>query len=926
MNASPQPKDTPAASREAGDALTLARRINHDLRSPLGAISTMAELLSEVLAKELPKHQSLVAPIVESAAQMHDLIKNITLVLRATYGDGNAPSMTDLDTVLDVATAKVEGARQKAGAQIQTPAEWPSVPGDYDWLVALWVHLLSNAIKHGGPHIEAGWEAAGAGAYRFWVRDDGTGLTPERSKNPFPAFEELHSAPSAGGLGLSVSRRLVELLGGTLSYQRLAGETTEFSFTLPSGTPTHSYVGDAQPANSAAEAALSPAKEITAAEISDLPGHGKENSLRQVLDALFSFVGLLTPDGLVLEANDAALNAASLKPEDVIGKRLADTYWWSYSPEVQRELQTAIETAAAGHVVHYEPKLRITPDLFVLTDFSLSPLINDRGELTHLIISGVDLTRNQEAESALAESELRFRTLANNMSQFAWMADAKGTVFWYNQRWFDYTGTTLESMQSGERYQVHHPDHRERVMTKFEHCVANGEVWEDTFPLRGADGEYRWFLSSAIPVHDASGKVVQWFGTNTDVTDQLATEEALRRASQAKDDFIAVLSHELRTPLNPALLIASEAATRQDLPEAVRADFEVIRSNIEVEARLIDDLLDLTRISRGKLPLVLSTVSADSLVLEAVANVRAEAAGKQVRLHLDLDPGRNFLQGDDVRLRQVLWNVLRNAVKFTPAGGQVTVTTRNTESAYQITVRDTGIGMTAEEIALAFEPFNQGEHATGNDRQRFGGLGLGLAISKMLVEQHGGKITASSKGRQRGTTVMVELPRSSGVPAAVDPAAVEDIPYPHSGSGGPLQLEHPMSILLVEDHEATRQTLAVLLERRGHLVTQADSVGSGYEQAKARSFDLLMSDIGLPDGRGDELMSRIRDLQPDLFGIALSGYGMEADIQRSRNAGFALHLTKPVPLQELDRALRRVNRWRNASTATALVSSLEDPV
>jgi CheY-like chemotaxis protein/nitrogen-specific signal transduction histidine kinase len=422
-------------------------------------------------------------------------------------------------------------------------------------------------------------------------------------------------------------------------------------------------------------------------------------------------------------------------------------------------------------------------------------------------------------------------------------------------------------------------------------------------------------------VHDSEGKVVQWFGTNTDITDQLATEEALRRASQAKDDFIAVLSHELRTPLNPALMIASEAATRENLSEDVRADFEVIRRNIEVEARLIDDLLDLTRISRGKLPLVLSTVSVDSLIIEALANVRSEADSKGVALDVKLEPGRTFLQGDDVRLRQVLWNVLRNAVKFTPSGGSIALSTRTVGSMFQITVKDSGIGMSMEELARVFEPFRQGEHSTEEGERRFGGLGLGLAISKLLVEQHGGKILARSGGRHCGTTVIIELPRSSAVPAAVEAPPEADSHY-HAGRDEEPGHEPSMSILLVEDHDATRQTLAALLERRGHRVTQADTVSTASDLAMNNTFDLLMSDIGLPDGRGDELMVRIRDAQPGMFAIALSGYGMESDIQRSRSAGFALHLTKPVSLQELEHAIRRISRWRSATGATSLATEV----
>lgn len=918
--------DETLRDQTAGDALTLARRINHDLRSPLGAITTTAELLDEILAAEMPQHQALVAPIMDSARHLEKLVKNLTFVLRATYAGSRRNQVVDMDSVIDTVMARVESVRHQAGSSVKFADQWPAVTGDFDCLMGIWENLLVNAITHGGKAISAGWaKAAGRGSLRFWVRDDGSGLSEPQTAEPFPPFETLHSHTGAGGLGLSIVRRLVELMNGRTGYQRLPGGLTEFSFELPSAPlPTSNVPDEGRSAPPDPGQGLRSAVDGgDALGLADGQVHEEGGHQSTVLDALFAFVGLLNADGVLLEVNSAALSAVSLRPEDVIGRPLEKTFWWSCSPATQAQLRDAVALAASGQPVNYESRLRVAPDIFILMDFSLAPLVDDKGHVSHLMLSGFDLTRNLKAERALAESELRFRTMANNMSQFAWMADAKGWIFWYNQRWFDYTGTTLQDMQGWQWRNVHHPDHIDRVVAKFQHCIETGEVWEDTFPLRGVNGEFRWFLSRAIPVHDDSGHVAQWFGTNTDITDQLATEEALRQASQAKDDFIAVLSHELRTPLNPVLLIASEAATRQDLSEAVRADFEVIRRNVEVEARLIDDLLDLTRISRGKLPLVMSNVSADAVILEALANVRGEALAKGVNLKISLDPARTYIEGDDVRLRQVLWNVLRNAVKFTPTKGTVTVTTRNTGAMFQIQVQDTGIGMTPVELERVFEPFSQGDHSMEEGLPRYGGLGLGLAISKMLVEQHGGHILAQSRGRQRGTLIVIELPRSSEVPATTDDVAEEGHVYAGGDAVTAAVNEAPMAILLVEDHDATRHTLAVLLERRGHHVTQAESVSAGYDHAMAGEFDLLMSDIGLPDGRGDELLVRIRETHPALFGIALSGYGMEADIQRSRKAGFALHLTKPVSLQELERALRRVSRWRNASSATSMNTATE---
>ncbi len=567
-----------------------------------------------------------------------------------------------------------------------------------------------------------------------------------------------------------------------------------------------------------------------------------------------------------------------------------------------------MEEAMGGRTGRFQgfcPTAKGTPKWW---DVAITAVNRDEGETPHLLSISRDITESKEAEIRLRESEQKFRLLANHMSQFAWIADAKGDIFWYNQRWFDYTGTTLEEMKGQGWQVVHHPDHLSRVLAKVERCFPAGILWEDTFPLRSRDGEYRWFLSQAIPIRDGSGEVIQWFGTNTDITPQIEAENALRKASQAKDDFIAVLSHELRTPLNPVLLVASAAVEREDLPEDVRKDFETIRKNVETEARLIDDLLDMTRILRGRMPLILTTVTVDSLLAETIAVLRNDAAAKEIELLTHFAPERLLLQGDEVRLQQILSNVIRNAIKFTPATGQIELSTESRKDRLLITVTDTGLGMTESEIERIFDPFSQGDHVGERNAQRFGGLGLGLAISKLLVEQHGGTIGAKSPGLGLGSTIEIDLPLSAAVPSTVEceTIAPEAAATESKSESTVVKSPRSMRILLIEDHDATRDTLALLLRRRGHTVVEASTINEGGIAAADGIYDLLMSDIGLPDGRGDELMMILRKNGFDAPAIALSGYGMEADLLRSRKAGFGLHLTKPVSIQELDRALARI--------------------
>lgn len=370
-------------------------------------------------------------------------------------------------------------------------------------------------------------------------------------------------------------------------------------------------------------------------------------------------------------------------------------------------------------------------------------------------------------------------------------------------------------------------------------------------------------------------------------------------ASRAKDDFLAMLSHELRTPLNPVLLISSEAENNRDLPPRVRTDFATIRKNIEVEARLIDDLLDLTRITRGKIILDKSLVQAHSILEDAIANVREEMNQKQLALDLKLNAARHTVFADAVRLQQVFSNLLKNAVKFTPQDGRITVESNATGDWFTVTITDTGIGLLPGEITTIFTAFSQGKNTKNGTTNRAGGLGLGLAISQKLTELHAGRILVSSGGRDQGSSFSVELP------LALEPSDDATVWPPPDSTGSSSAGKKNIRILLVEDHEPTRTALTHLLLRRSYKVTTAASIAEARTLAGTDSFNLLVSDIGLPDGNGYDLMYELKD-RFDLQGIALTGYGMEQDIARSQKAGFIVHLTKPVRADSLDNALAAV--------------------
>lgn len=368
--------------------------------------------------------------------------------------------------------------------------------------------------------------------------------------------------------------------------------------------------------------------------------------------------------------------------------------------------------------------------------------------------------------------------------------------------------------------------------------------------------------------------------------------ETAEQASRAKDDFLAALSHELRTPLNPVLLLTTDHANDPTLPEQLRQDFELIARNVSLEARLIDDLLDLTRITRGKLILELRSLDVHRAVREASATTRSDFAEKNIGLTIDLRATQYTVAADEVRFQQILWNVLKNAAKFTPSGGHVTMETFNDDGHIAVRITDSGVGMTGDELDRVFEAFRQGNHARPNSGHRFGGLGLGLAICRMLATAHGGTIIAESPGLGRGSSFTLSLPLAT---SPVAPRLASPLVPPTEPR------EAQPRVLLVEDHDATRLSLRRLLERRGYRVAAAASVAAARALLKSEIFDLLISDLGLPDGSGYELMALLRGTSTK--GIALSGYGMESDIAQSLESGFTQHLTKPVGVSALEAAL-----------------------
>jgi PAS domain S-box-containing protein len=403
---------------------------------------------------------------------------------------------------------------------------------------------------------------------------------------------------------------------------------------------------------------------------------------------------------------------------------------------------------------------------------------------------------------------------------------------------------------------------------------------------------------SGAPVRDRDGNIQGVVLVFRDFSDHKRSElelirakEAAEEANIAKDNFLATLSHELRTPLTPVLATLTAWETGGGCPAPFVPDVQMMRRNIDLEARLIDDLLDLTRIVRGKLSLNPEVADVHELMSSVASMYQSEIQTKKLQLTLQLDAKKHHVFADPARLQQVFWNILKNATKFTNQGGKIEISTRNEPDGQVVaSFRDDGIGITQDLLGRLFLPFEQGTHETV---RRYGGLGLGLAISKALMDAQGGSIAAESAGPGTGCRFTIGLP-------CVNAPDCKDVPS--------VSTEKPsrsLSILLVEDHADTARVMSRLLSSNGHKVQISDTVASALKIAGTNNLDMIISDIGLPDGTGIELIQEVRR-HSKIPAIALTGFGMEEDVAKCLEAGFNDHLTKPVNLQKLELVIRNL--------------------
>ncbi|HYG55149.1 MAG TPA: PAS domain S-box protein [Burkholderiales bacterium] len=491
--------------------------------------------------------------------------------------------------------------------------------------------------------------------------------------------------------------------------------------------------------------------------------------------------------------------------------------------------------------------------------------------------------RKEELVASLRESEEKLRLLADTIPQLAWMAQPDGHIFWYNRRWYEYTGTTAPEMEGWGWQSVHDPAVLPTVLERWKGSIASGKPFDMVFPLRGADGRFRPFLTRVAPLRGADERILYWFGTNTDISDIKRMEDALREADRRKDEFLATLAHELRNPLAPIRnSLELLKLPRVDAATARQAR-EMMERQVHSLVRLVDDLLDVARVMRGKIELRKAPVELATVVARAVETVQPLIDVQGHHLELDLPYESLLVDADAVRLAQVISNLLTNAARYTEPRGQIRLAAERQGDEAVLRVRDNGIGIAPEMLSQVFDLFVQGDHAFARAQ---GGLGIGLTLVKNLTQMHGGTVEAHSGGPGKGAEFVLRLPLVDRQPGEVGEPGGE---RPHESSA------RGRRVLIVDDNRDAAVSLATLLRHQGHDVQVAHDGPSALTLASSFVPYLVFLDLGMPDMDGYEVARRLRH-QPGLESVvlvALTGWGQEEARRRTAAAGFHHHLVKP---------------------------------
>jgi signal transduction histidine kinase/ActR/RegA family two-component response regulator len=624
-----------------------------------------------------------------------------------------------------------------------------------------------------------------------------------------------------------------------------------------------------------------------------------------------------TPEATVLAVNDAFLKASGRRREELVGASLFAAF--PRNPDDPADTgesdlrQSLARVAATGKVdtlpaQRYPIRVQLPNGKVVFEerfwDAVSTPIFDADGKILCISHTTSDVTERVRAVAAIRESEARFRALTHASADVIYRMSPD----WTELRQLEGRGFIKDTADPRRLWLDEYVPQEDQPMVHAEiaDAIRHKRVFELEHRVRRVDGSQGWTLSRAVPMFREDGEVDEWIGAASDITERKVAEEKLKELDRRKDEFLAMLAHELRNPLAPIGAAADLLLRARPNETTIRTTSQIIGRQVRHMTELIDDLLDVSRVTRGLVELDRAPLDVAQIALEAVEQVMPQVEARRQTLDVRQARAPALVCGDKKRLVQVLANILNNAAKYTQEGGRLRLEVEAGEEEVRIAVVDNGIGMAPELVARAFDLFAQAERSA--DRAS-GGLGLGLALVRSLVELHGGTVTCDSPGLGRGSRFVVSLPRMNAQAAAGQGQAAEA-----AAPAGP----GPLRILVVDDNEDAADTLAMLLEASGHEVL----VEHGSHRALARAADaapqVCLLDIGLPDMDGVELARRLR-AQPETAGallVAVTGYGQESDRARTREAGFDHHLVKPIDLDKLQAVLEE--RTYAASTATGM--------